>query len=327
MRDYKIIEPSSFESDENFLKWVFNNSNDRLLDLTNMKDKLKIGFNVNISNNRISSMIKEGQEDSYEIAFPISLYKDIQSFYIHIFNSNNAEYFSSISNLQKWNETDAGILRNIMLQISVNFFILHELGHVYNGHLSYLYQKVKVDDEIRKILEMNADDFASTQTLSMFAHPNIVKELNKKMNIDLSLGNLGLIIFSSIIIAISMTSLGKKGWKGNNKYLPLRLREFLILNDCIEIFDLLNYETNNFTNEPMSNFKDEIFLLASKDENLVNDYLNKITTTHDYSIENNIEFLSQEYMDMYQDLQKPYFENIPKLLKPYSYMPEVIKFI
>ena len=56
MRDYKIIEPSSFESDENFLKWVFNNSNDRLLDLTNMKDKLKIGFNVNISNDRISSM-------------------------------------------------------------------------------------------------------------------------------------------------------------------------------------------------------------------------------------------------------------------------------
>lgn len=327
MRDYKIIEPSSFESDEKYLKCLFQKINNHLLDLTGLKNKLKIGFNVNISDDRISSIIKKGQEDTYEIKFPILLFKDLQSFYIHIFNSYNAQYFSSISYSQKWNEKDAGILRNFMLQISVIFFMLHELGHVYNGHLSYLNQKVKVDDEIRKILEMNADDFASTQTLSMIAHPNIVKELNKKMNIYLSLENLGLIILLSIIIAISMTSLGKKGWKGNNKYLPLRLREFLILNDCIEIFDLLNYEKNNFTNAPMSNFKDEIFQLARKDENLVNDYLNKITTTHDYSIENNIEFLSKEYMDMYQDLQKTYFEDIPKLLKPYSYMPEVIKFI
>lgn len=327
MREYKIINPTDLEKNEIYLNKIFNSLNERILALTNLKGMVKVEFYLNLNDSRIYSRSKEGEKDNYEVIFPISLYRDLEAFYTHIFNECNSLFFSSIMEGQQWNENDKNVLRNLMLQYSISLYLFHELGHIYNGHLKYFDQNKVISDDMFMIFEMNADDFASTQMVTTYAHPENVKILNKKLENHLTLGNVGLIIFSSIIIAISMTSLGKKGYKEDKRHLPLRIRALQILENYMGTFDFFNYIKNKFIHEQFSKYKDNLLDLAIKDENLVNDYLNKVTLTDNYSINNNLEFLTPDNCNLYFELEDEYKRSIYSTLKDYSYIKDFIHFI
>ena len=323
MKEYKIINPSDLDSDEEYLLKNFENCNNTLISLIN-DIKPNIEYNTNINDRRIFS--EHIKEDKYKVCFSIEFFKDLKNYFIHSFEPVNKQYFFSITG-QSYNEKDANILRWFMLQQSISFLMLHEFGHIYNGHFKYKYNKKNINNDISKILEINADDFASTQIVSMFGNPEISEKLNSKLGFSIKLENIAIIICQSITVALSMSYIGRVRNVEKKTYLPMRFRKIKILHNFARVFDYLNYEKNKFIDEKLIDYEVGLNANSIQIKNLVNGYLNEMMSVDEFSVKNNLNELSTENSEKYADLEKLYYNEISKELEKYSYATSVLKII
>lgn len=85
-----------------------------------------------------------------------------------------------------WVNTMQGrnILAELLLNMAIEFIILHELGHHFNGHLlaedllSFRYMKVSYEVELEsRAIEMDADAYATTRSFSKYLEQDIEKKM------------------------------------------------------------------------------------------------------------------------------------------------------
>lgn len=363
-RDYMIVDPTDLESDEIYLTKIFKGCLGAINNVTKNKYEaaINIDFKININDesNKSQKYTSDINDNRYKIEISQIIYKDIQSFYNHALNNVNCDYFSFLTGGNAYNDNDAKIIRSLILELSMKFIMFHELGHIYNGHLRYttsdnisqyinkilrankdyyMNKALKMNEskdinkeleteavyDINKILEMNADDFSITRIISEYCHPNYLKYINNLLKNEIDYFSMARIAIEAIIVSLTVIGLGYNNLSDSEKYLPLRIRECIFLNNFIEAFDYYNNKLNDFYPE-ISCLKGYFYKLAVDAENLVNNFLNAVTKTQDYSIKNNTEVLNEEQETEYRRLLAMY-NDVAKDLKSYAYMPEVLTFI
>ena len=233
-----------------------------------------------------------------------------------------------ISLQENYEKSKANILMNFMIEISCKFLIFHELGHIYNGHLLFLENEQYTDEDL-KILEWNADDFATTKILELRAHPNTVIFLNNlvKESIILSLEHLGLIIFKAIAIVLNLSNIGYKERREEKKHIPRRLRLPIVITNLIKIFDYLNYEKNKFCSEKLSDIKDDIIKKCFHEEIPINNFLNDCFNSEKWNQENNLEELNIKNIENTLKIEEKYKKEIEEKLKKYTRMDAKLEII
>lgn len=283
-----------------------------------MKGKQPIFTKFEISFNDELNSYENEKFDTRKIVFSINIFKRLEAFYTHVFNERNENYYRAISYDNEFNKEKANFYKNLLLEISIKFLLFHELGHIYNGHLLYK-QNEKTNDEIHKLFEWNADDFATTRIIAMYAHPRVIQQLNDVLKEDciINLNHMLILIIEATMISISLMNIGKKDRKEDKKHIHLRQRLIYILNNEIVAFNEFNYNINKYIDYKVDT-SDEILMLAIKVENLVNDFLNKVTNSTDWSIQNNMEELSMDKLEEVYQLKEFYMKNIKNILKKYS---------
>ncbi|MCY7007171.1 hypothetical protein OCK72_00735 [Fusobacterium simiae] len=329
--DFKILNPIELEKVEDFLKECFSSCNLYILNILKRErkeiDLKNIIFEVDLEKTNITEKDKIA-----EIYFSLEFFRKIEAYYTHMFDEKNKEFYKAISLQKNYDKNKANIFMNFMLEISCKFLIFHELGHVYNGHLSFLENEEYTDEDL-KMLEWNADDFAATKILEMCAHPNIVTLINNlvKENIVLSLEHLGLLIFKAIAIVFCLSDIGYKERKEEKKHIPGRLRFFIVIINLIKIFDYLNYEKNKFCKcklfNTCNNIINDIMDLCFHEEVPVNNFLNDCFDSKEWNQENNLEELNVENIKKTLKIEEKYKKESEKKLKKYTRMDAKLEII
>ncbi|WP_258876748.1 hypothetical protein [Fusobacterium polymorphum] len=258
----------------------------------------------------------------------MNFFRRIEAYYTHLFDKKNEKFYKMISLQENYEKSKANILMNFMIEISCKFLIFHELGHIYNGHLLFLENEQYTDEDL-KILEWNADDFATTKILELRAHPNTVIFLNNlvKESIILSLEHLGLIIFKAIAIVLNLSNIGYKERREEKKHIPRRLRLPIVIINLIKIFDYLNYEKNKFCSEKLSDIKDDIIKKCFHEEIPINNFLNDCFNSEKWNQENNLEELNIKNIENTLKIEEKYKKEIEEKLKKYTRMDAKLEII
>lgn len=317
--NFKIKNSMDLEKSEALLEKNFKKCERTLnKDLQEIKGKQPILTTFEIGLNEELMAEETEKSDTRKITFSIKIFKRLEAFYTHAFNEKNENYYKSISTDNKFNQEKADFYKNLLLEMSINFLLLHEFGHIYNGHLLYK-ENENMNDAIHKVFEWNADDFATTRMIAMYAHPKVTQQLNDILNEDCirSLAHMLFLIIQATAIGISIMNVGKKNRKEDNKHIHLRQRLIYILNNEIAVFNELNYNKNKYVKHKID-FSDEMIMLVLKVENLVNNVLNKFTDSTDWSIHNNMEELSIDKLEEVYQLNLYYTDKIQNKLKKYA---------
>lgn len=288
------------------------------------KQKLDVNYKLNIKNDKASCKLVDYENDKYEVQLSYGIFKNLYSFYTQCFAEHNSGFFSSVYYGYPWNKEDAKNLNSTMLRISLGYMILHELGHIYSGQAKYKQDNNCISDNLNKLFELYADEFATTQLVSLYCHPNNVEDLSKKLSNGFDLKNMALLTLDSVIILWSILGVGNKKLINGSNYLSLRTREYYYIKNMINIYDMLNYYNNNYVNEKLEDIEDKIIERAVVTENMVNNTLNLIFNSDDYSIINNTEQMKKDFQDLDKNLEKKYISELPKILDDYKYVDILI---
>lgn len=133
------------------------------------------------------------------------------------------------------------IISEFMAMFAIKFVILHEIGHLYNGHVEYLKKKLGVEklsdykgehsipDLDYRTIEMDADAFAISMLVNeIICDSEKYKELKKVLNDENEIYKI--LAYGINIVFLLMEK--DYGRNYNNRYLPLMDRRILAL-DCI----------------------------------------------------------------------------------------------
>lgn len=319
---YKLINGMDFDKMESILKRNFNTCKEILnSNLVNILKQKPLDIDFKLSLNNKLEVVENSIKDTREIEFSPKVTKQLEAFYTHILNKENENYYRSITNGDEYNEEKANKYRSLLFEISIRFLMLHEFGHIYNGHLLFLSNEKIEDEEVnmtRKVFEWNADDFATTQIVAMYCSEETVQSLNKELGgFIINLDHIFLLLIEATVISISMMNLGLKNRQRDNEHIELRQRLVHVLNNEVSVFNRLNKKEMSVSNE--------FLLLAIKIENLVNDFLNKVESSGQWDIKNNLNELSEESLNEIKKIEEYYIKNIQHLLKKYSRYEALMK--
>lgn len=221
---------------------------------TTMGKKIEFGFHYNNFIGGESSY--DGQKYSVEINYGVL--EKIRHIYSILLHENNEEFYKKISLEDKFNDKKANAYWFELVDVSLKFVIFHELGHIYNGHLKYLYEKNKneksslclITEENKEIsplfsqcLEMDADSFAATQLLSLITFNDYVTE--KKDIIKAKAHAFYMFYITSGILFFELgINNNDKDTKSLNDlyYLPTKVRLDTIVRSGINAYFTLNPE-------------------------------------------------------------------------------------
>lgn len=325
--NFRILNPTELEKIEDLLKEYFSSCNLYILNILERERKVvdlkEIFFEVDLKKTNATEKDKIAK-----ICFSLEFFRKIEAYYNHMFDEKNKEFYKVVSLQKNYDKNKANIFMNFMLEISCKFLIFHELGHIYNGHLSFLENEEYTDEDL-KMLEWNADDFAATKILEMCAHPNTVALINDlvKENIILSLEHLGLLVFRAIAIVLCLSNIGYKERKEEKKHIPRRLRLPIVITNLIKIFDYLNYEKNKFCKCKLSNIHNDIMNTCLHEEVPVNNFLNDCFDSKEWNQENNLEELNIENIEKTLKIEEKYKKESEEKLKKYTKMDSKLEII
>ena len=325
--DFKILNPIELEKVEDFLNKCFSHCNLYILNILK-REKKEIDLKNIIFKIHLEKTNATEKNNIGKVNFSLNFFRRIEAYYTHLFDEKNEKFYKIISHQENYEKSKANIFMNFMIEISCKFLIFHELGHIYNGHLLFLENEQYTDEDL-KILEWNADDFATTKILELRAHPNTVIFINDlvKESIILSLEHLGVIIFKAIAIVLSLSDIGYKERKEEKKHIPRRLRLPIVIINLIKIFDYLNYEKNKFCSYKLSDIEDDIIKTCFHEEIPINNFLNNCFNSKKWNQENNLEELNLENIKKVLKIEEKYKKEIEKKLKRYTRMDAKLEII
>ena len=209
----------------------------------------KINGAVDNYNNIDFLEINEGLIDrSCELAYKIvSFFPDLKNFnniperYFGVRNTLHMDGNSyNIDNYIPTKDEDK-IIAEYMAMFAIKFVILHEMGHLYNGHVEYLKKKLNIkklaeckdENSISELdnrtIEMDADAFAISMLVrEIIDYKNQYDELYKVLDNENKIYTI--LAYGINIIFLLMEE--DYGDKYSSKYLPLIYRRILAI-DCI----------------------------------------------------------------------------------------------
>lgn len=325
--NFKMLNPIELEKVEDFLKKCFSSCNLYILNILKREKKAidlkNITFEVDLKKTNVTEKDKIA-----EICFSLEFFRKIEAYYTHMFDEKNEEFYKVISSQEIYEKNKVNIFLNFMIEISCTFLVFHELGHIYNGHLLFLENESHTDEDF-KMLEWNADDFAATKILEMYAHPNTVIFINDlvKENVILSLEHLGIIIFRAIAIILCLSDIGFRERKEEKRHIPRRLRLPIVITNLIKIFDYLNYEKNKFCKYKLSSIHNDIMDVCFHEEVPVNNFLNDCFDSKEWNQKNNLEEFNVKNIKKTLRIEEKYKKESEKKLKRYSRMEAKLEII
>ncbi|HEY9060782.1 MAG TPA: hypothetical protein VIO64_09810 [Pseudobacteroides sp.] len=284
---------------------------------------------------KINAEAIETEMGDITVKITLSYFRELEAFYKTVFYKENPGFYRSISAESYFNESRAVFYLDLMLKLSLSVFILHEYGHIYNGHLLYImkaknlnsarmtnntYEEFStntIDSITYQSMEWNADDFASTRLISIFTHDDNIKILNlDNSNCIKSKEHMLFIIMFSSYIAFALMGLGEKKQFSENdfrlkKHLPKRFRAKKFIRNLIEAYNHFNEKTEFSDNQLLS-------AVESTMETWVNLYKKIAENKDNWDTSNNTNELDEEHSKYYDLVEFHYLNKLPTILEPFE---------
>lgn len=309
MVDFKIkdLEDLDFEQVEEYLKELLKERKLRID--KELKEEYKNNFEIEIKldfNNR--TYVEKINKKKYIINISIETYKRIEAFYIHALSENNKESYYPVVGEEKYNDKKAEFYKILLKQLSLEYLIMHEMGHIYNGHLDYKNSEEYTKEDM-KMFEWNADDFATHNIIKYYAYKDTINEFNNQKygKVLKNLKHMLLLIVNSMFTLYSLTDIGKENIPNDETHIKYRIRSFLNAENLFASYGFYNEEVD-FD----KNWMKYIFII----EDLTNKFLNDVYEINKWDVNNNFEKLKSESLKVLK-LNEKYKEELNKKLENY----------
>ena len=309
MVDFKIkdLEDLDFEQVEEYLKELLKERKLRID--KELKEEYKNNFEIEIKldfNNR--TYVEKINKKKYIINISIETYKRIEAFYTHALSKNNKESYYPVVGEEKYNDKKAEFYKILLKQLSLEYLIMHEMGHIYNGHLDYKNSEEYTKEDM-KMFEWNADDFATHNIIKYYAYKDTINEFNNQKygKVLKNLEHMLLLIVNSMFTLYSLTDIGKENIPNDETHIKYRIRSFLNLENLFASYGFYNEEVD-FD----KNWMKYIFII----EDLTNKFLNNVYEINKWDVSNNFEKLKSESLKVLK-LNEKYKKELNKKLENY----------
>ncbi|MFJ3386373.1 hypothetical protein [Lysinibacillus sp. NPDC086135] len=251
--------------------------------------------------------------EKYLIEINYGVLKKINDIYAILLHKNNESFYQKISLEQTFDDYKADFYLSLLVEESLKIVIFHELAHVLNGHLKYLYQnsseKVNLNlinednNELEPLfsqaLEMNADAFAATHCISMLTFPKSIYMRNEQCQGLIKNKSHAYLIFY-IASGILFSELGMSNPRESKPlnelyYLPLRTRYDTMIRCSTNAYFKLNPEQSSD-----SEFLNHEFLREMSSNTELYHSMLRVKqggSNLNFDIKNNIEEISEEYIN------------------------------
>jgi len=257
--------------------------------------------------------------------------EELYRIYNTLFAKENENFYKTIAYEEIYNIDKANHYFDIMFDISVKAILFHEIGHIINGHLDFLYnERNKKDLHLNvsknnltplesQALEMDADAFSATAIINIFTYKDNIDNMNKKYNLIKSVDHIHFIIISSLTITFGFMDLSKERSEKNNldtlKYLPLRTRLDYFIRSSINAIDFLYGIDKNSSLVIFRQIVKQIekyYNLFRRDIDLFSkDIFQNQNSVHE------LDLIHQRHVDK---LEKYWLDNLVNSLLPYRYI-------
>lgn len=294
--------------------------------------KVDISFDVGPSNYIGGTSNYDGEK--YLVDVNYGVFNRIYKIYATLLHKNNENFYRKVSLEEKFDDNKANGYWSLLVEVSLKIVIFHELAHVLNGHLKYMYKKNfenvnlnlvnegnnELEPLFSQALEMNADAFAATQCLAMMTFPKTIDDYNKRYP-EIIKGKSHTFFIFYIASGILFSELGMsipRESKPLNElyYLPLRTRFDTMIRCSTNAYLKLNPEESSD-----SEFLNHEFLreMASNTE-LYHSMLRVAegNSKLNFDIYNNIEEISQEYISHADGIFKYWSDVVRRPLEEFS---------
>lgn len=287
-----------------------------------------VDFTLSFENNQMNARAFYVADRRYSVSLNYACYVMLFGFFDEYLHRD--DYFSLISTGKKASEELVNGYLELLMDISIQLIIFHELGHVYNGHLDYLAKEkntstlFEVDSEnlegedalMRQAFEWNADEFAATHLAPFYEISENCDSIFIKSPI------IGYwLIFVCTVTVFSFLGAGNES-EANDAYkyrthLPLRCRVMQILESNMDCFQVLNQNRFDF-NSAQFTLQDLIIEL----EKCCDSYINKVVYAEKKA--NNPYYnwsdWDEEHERYYQKVDYFFMHQMTEAIEPYSYL-------
>ena len=279
----------------------------------NEEPKLKVELEIDVA--KVSELNSSFDNESYKVVYGIKILRDLMKFYEYaLLGKGNENYYKFVSSDKDYNYEKAKTLFTLFMTITYDYLILHELCHIYNGHLE-IKKYENIDEKLYKVLEWHADEFSISYLVREYTTLKSIKEIQKLLNVNCvenSEEMLKLLIHVITVIS-SIFNMGKEKNEKDKYHMSMRKRTALNVNSLVCAYNVYNSSDLKF---------EDYFELMRRSEEFVNNYLNILNKENKWNIKNNIGELNEEGRKEVNELNKIYNEKLPILLKKYSKLME-----
>lgn len=294
--------------------------------------KLNIKFDVAPSNSIGGISIYDGKKYLVEVNYGV--FNKIFKIYSTLLHRNNENFYQKVSLEKTFDDKKANGYWTFLTEVSLKFVIFHELGHILNGHLKYMYDKKMgnvnlnlVNEEIDELeplfsqtLEMNADAFAATQCLAMMTFPETIDNFNERYP-EIIKGKIHAFYIFYIASGILFSELGMSTPRESKPldelyYLPLRTRFDTMIRCSTSAYLKLNPE------EPIDSeiLNHELLRAMASNTELYHSMLRiaEGNSELNFDVKNNLEEISQEYISHADKLFKYWSDVVREPLSKFA---------
>lgn|GEM_PF-3642269 len=237
----------------------------------------------------------------------------INEIYSILLHENNKSFYEKISLEKTFDDKKASSYKNLLIEYSLRFIVFHELGHIYNGHLKYLYYEKGIEkaefhlintiqNEMEPLfsqsIEMNADAFAATRCIDILTYDENIKVYNSKSSYLIKDKSHAYIIFY-IVSGILFAELGLGNPREDKElhemyYLPLRTRLDTMIRCSLSAYYTINKNRINDRSVLNEEFLREMAPNTEQYFNLLR--IEQGAEPSDFDTNNNLEEISEEYI-------------------------------
>lgn len=279
------------------------------------KDRIKINCKLDMETN--NGYGKTTSKYPNNIYLSLGDFRKLESYYRHAYlGYGNEDFYKSRSYDEDYNEINASYYYRLSLGMALDYLILHELGHIYQGHLDYKetmrLNGIKIENEIIKMFEWNADDFSTSYLIKQYTFDETIENIKKQCNekvLKIEKPHVLILLIDAVVTVSSIFDIGKKDRNIDKEHIPNRIRLIKNIKNLIGTYNLYNTGVEKW------HLNKTVYEFVSHVENSANDAMNQIHNDNTRSIHNNLEEF--ELLKEVDKIEKKYEENLNGILKDY----------
>jgi len=298
-----------------------------LLNKLHINNKPSVEFHLSVVSTKMNASASYVEDGKYTISFNYAGYVMLYNFYKEYLHRK--DFFSLVSSGKKVSEKLIEGYLTLLMDISIQLILFHELGHVFNGHLDYLAKEKNTltlfesDSEnlgrknalMLQALEWNADEFAATHLMPFYQidancdsvyiqHPFIGSWL----------------VLASAVTVFSFLGAGRldddKDSYKHKAHLPLRYRVMKILDSNMDCVETKNKYRFDFCSKDFSR-QDLLIELEKYCDSYINANFPEFGEHNPYK---NWDDFDAEHEKYYLEVDQFFMNQMTEAIEPYSYL-------